>query len=399
MLGTARIRKLIDDARASYWFVPSALVVMAIGLASASVAVDRAVQDWPMLARIAAVTTTAEGARAVVSVIAQSVLGVAGVMFSVTMVAVSFASGQFGPRLIGNFMRDRGNQWSLGILIASFTFALLILRAIQSPAEAGVDGFVPHLSVYLSLGMALLCVFVVIFHVHHIPETISVSNIVAGLGRRFVAEIRAAAGPVENITPTGASVDLTLKTEGYIHTVACEALSALAIRHGWQVSLLAAPGEFVHPRMAVLRVWDGDALTDDLRQALRQCIALGDTKTEDQNLLFIAEQLVEIVARAMSPGVNDPFTAVSCLEWMAAGLTVAAQTDDPLCQISASRLAPITLPFATVLDRSLGDCLPYVRNDALARRTFDRLLTRLAGEARSRHSPAVQALRDRLAAV
>ena len=153
----AKIAKLLQDIRASYWFLPTSMVLLSVLLALLTLYVDRHMDDMPFSLPETFSNTQVDGARSLMSIISQSAFGVAGVMFSMTMVAVSFASGNFGPRLIGNFMRDRGNQLSLGTLIATFVFALMVARAIQDPADAGgedpIKAYVPHLSIMVSMGL------------------------------------------------------------------------------------------------------------------------------------------------------------------------------------------------------------------------------------------------------
>ncbi|WP_394178318.1 DUF2254 domain-containing protein [Yoonia maritima] len=398
---SARVTKVIDDVRASYWFIPAVLVLSAMVLAQATVIADRNPDLIPFKLSFLATSASVDGARAVLSVIAQSVIGVAGVMFSITMVAVTFASGQYGPRLIGNFMRDRGNQWSLGILISTFTYSLLILRAVQSPQAADATMFVPQVSIFVALILALGSVFTVIYHVHHVPETISVSNIIASLGRRFIAEMKRletqdSHPPVPQ--QNGPSVDVAMHTAGYVHGIAATRLSDLATDNGWIVEILAAPGVFVHAQIPMMRVWGPSDLSDEERSALRQCVALGESKTEDQNILFIVEQLVEIVGRAMSPGINDPFTAISCMQWLEAGLAAASKNTDGLGVITEKNISLTLISFERLLDAGLGNCVPYVCDDALARAELERLLDQLSAQANVENKKAVQHLITRLKA-
>lgn len=394
---SAHIKKHIDDVRASYWFIPTVLVLAAIVLAIGSLLVD----GHPTLSKLRPDwiidLVSAEGARAVVSVIAQSMIGVAGVLFSITMLAVSFASGQFGPRLIGNFMRDRGNQWTLGILISTFAFALLVLHAIVNPYDE-VAAFVPHLSILLTMVLAFISVFAMIYHVHHVPETISVSNIIAGLGQRFRDDIQALIGTTASTSgrPSGASVDVFLRSSGYIYTIAQSKLSKIAEDQDWSIEILEPAGEFMHPRRAALRVWGPSMLDEDMVARLRGAVALGRVKTENQNLIFVAEQLVEIVARAMSPGVNDPFTAISCMHWMEAGLAELAGRDDALQVLSAKGVIAEPISFGFLLEHSLGDCRPYVQSDPLTRDAMLKVLHRLADLASTAHRGAIATLIDQV---
>lgn len=140
----AYLLKLLQDVRASYWFLPSLLVLVGLLLASVMGWVDRNPSVVLFNLPKTLLDTQADGARSTLAVIAQSVIGVTGVVFSMTLVAVSFASGNFGPRLIGNFMRDRSTQWSLGILIATFVYALVVLRTVQDEIDGGAAQFVPQ---------------------------------------------------------------------------------------------------------------------------------------------------------------------------------------------------------------------------------------------------------------
>lgn len=398
MFFSARIKKYLDDIRASYWFVPTFLVLSAILLAFAALIVDGHPEISKLRPRWMNDVVSAEGARAIVSVIAQAMIGVAGVMFSLTMLAVSFASGQFGPRLVGNFMRDRGNQYTLGVLISTFTFALLVLRAIESPQD-DVAAFVPHFSIILTMILALVSVFVMIYHVHHVPETISASNIVAGLGQRFGRDIEALLGaePVAVTVYQSDAVDVYLRTSGYIHNIAQDRLGDLAAENGWVIEILETPGAFMNPHRPALRVWGAvSPLSQEVERCLRETVALGLTKTEKQNLIFIAEELVEIVARAMSPGLNDPFTAISCIQWMEAGLSAMVRVDRQLHIFRCEGVLANPIKFDALLNVSLGGCVSYIQDDPLARKEMLNTLERLSDLATDTNRAAVDDLAKRI---
>ncbi|MFC3616026.1 DUF2254 domain-containing protein [Lutimaribacter marinistellae] len=377
--------KTLSDIRASYWFIPTCLAVLSVVLAQLTLWVDGN-PDW-----IAAVLpdsmihTQIDGARATLSVIAQSVIGLAGVMFSITMVAVSFASGNFGPRLIGNFMRDRGNQWSLGILIATFVYALIMLRAVQSKFESEA-AFVPQLSLVVAMGLTFLSVMVVIYFVHHVPETINVSNIAARLGRQLCDDLAATARRVAEPANPRVRNDLprlTLEAVGYVQQMDLDAMNGVAETHGLMIDLLILPGDFVHRDRFVAQVRGG--ASDDTLDELRQSFALGPSKTEDQNVLFLAEQLVEMIARALSPGVNDPHTAINCLNWLTAALAEAGAAGNVFGVAPREYVSVRALTFRDLLDATFGAAWHYVSDDPLARNAFDECLERLCHGA----SPAV----------
>ncbi|QIK40175.1 DUF2254 domain-containing protein [Pontivivens nitratireducens] len=369
MQPTALISKLLQDVRASYWFIPGLLVLAAVALAELMQHLDRGAlaQMLPVSLR----DTQAEGARAMLSVIAQSVIGVAGVMFSMTVVAVSFASSNFGPRLIGNFMRDRANQVSLGIMIATFVYTMLILRAVQDPSAEGadltVDLFVPHLAVLVAIGLALISVVTMIFFVHHIPEAINLANITSGLGERLVAALHASGEPFEDvyeIMPEGLPVQyLTAGGSGYMRTLNAVRLSRLSLDQGWWIEVLEVPGAFLDDDRNVLRIHGGPALNDDLIRELRGCFALGRERSEDQNMMFMIDQLCEVIARALSPGINDPFTAMNCMNWMHVALLLALKEPPGHRGSAYERVLVPVMTFTQLLQAGHSISRPYVATD------------------------------------
>ncbi len=382
----ALVAKYLQDLRASYWFVPTNFAICAVLLAQMTLYLDHSYDLLPESWR----TTQVEGARSTLALISQSMIGVAGVMFSMTIVAVSFASGNFGPRLIGNFMRDRGNQLSLGILIATFVYTLLILRGVQSQFGPDADGaaFVPHLSMVVALGLTAIAVLSMIYFVHHIPEIINVSNISADLGQKLQTAIKMHIEGQSDEDPedTGAFPSrapdhtVSLAQSGYIQTWNRQRLAQLAEDHSLFISVEQLAGDFVSPSSTIVNIWTEDEMTDQHITAVSECFALGPVPTEAQNPLFIVDQLVEMVARAMSPGVNDPFTAINCINWVYVGLTTGANHKGGIKPRAQGRLQYRTLTFDALLERSIGCIAPYVQDDPLVAGHLGKTLLRLQNE-------------------
>ena len=386
----AYFAKLIQDVRASYWFLPSSLVCMAVLVSELTLYIDQNPDLLPFQLPKGLRDTQVEGARSIMTVISQSVFGVAGVMFSMTVVAVTFASGNYGPRLIGNFMRDRGNQLSLGILVATFVYALLITRAIQSPTSEGSDLstelFIPHLSIAIALVATFVSLFTVIYFVHHIPETINVSNITAGLGARLVSDLKALIdkksgddAPQVSFPTRAPDATITLAHSGYIQTMNIAHLRQQAHDNDLLIDVPCPVGEFVTEGTEVLRVWGAD-ISDEDRTHLKESLALGKSRTENQNLLFIVDQLVEMIARAMSPGVNDPFTAINCLNWLHAGTVIAANFKGGLTDTMGGPVQIKQITFHEFLAAGFGASHHYAKSDPLCSRHLRLLLTQLADQ-------------------
>ena len=187
----ARLLRLSNDLRESYWFLPSVMALAALLLALAMVYIDThsgtAWMDrlpWLYAAR-------PDGARSLLSSIGGSMIGVAGTTFSVTIAAVVYASGQYGPRLLSNFMSDRGNQVTLGTFIATFLYSMIVLRTIRSPGEteAGAAAFVPQLALLVAVLLVMCSIAVLIFFIHHVPMRIHINNVIERIGERLIKEI------------------------------------------------------------------------------------------------------------------------------------------------------------------------------------------------------------------
>lgn len=332
--------------QASYWFIPGVMVVMALVLSVVMLRVDVTLGDEWIRDFDVLFENQAVGARTVLSTIAGSMITVAGVTFSMTVVSVSFAAAQFGPRLVGNFMRDAGNQVTLGIFIATFVYCLMILRTVRSAEDGGPDAltvFVPHASILLALVLALACVAVLIYFIHHIPETINIANITAAVGSQLVRDIEERSPTLDgghqeerdgvytaDRQPTGPDArSIESDDHGYLQYVDLGLLVALAARHDAWFELARQPGDFVGSGDALLKYRADADLGESAIADVRNTFRLGRNRTPDQDTLFLADELIEIMARALSPGLNDPFTALGCINWLRSALIAMAVRSNP----------------------------------------------------------------------
>ena len=371
--------QFLRNLRGSYWFVPGTMVIVAIALSAAMLEIDSRLElswaqktSWIFAAR-------SDGARSVLSTIAGSMIGIAGVTFSMTLVSVSFAAANYGPRVIGNFMRDRGNQVTLGTFIATFVYAILVLRRVRGGSD-DLSALVPHLSLLVALFLTLLSVAVLVYFIHHVPETINVSRLIAGIGRSltegmvkvFPAEVgsgsSAERGSSEGRTdqeehPT---LELCSKSIGYLQVLNEDRLFELAREHDLVLVLQFRPGDFAIEGDGLLRVHPGNVSKEAIKELLA-CFAFGSERTAAQDPLFQADQLVEILGRALSPGVNDPYTAISCLQWLQSALCVAATHEPPSARRYDAqgrlRLVARPLTFERLVKSVVSSSLQYVASD------------------------------------
>lgn len=323
--------------RSSLWFVPALLVTASVGLALALVEAQPFVhQDlaarWPRL-----FGAGAEGARGMLGAIATSMITVAGVVFSVTIVALAQTSSQYSPRVLRNFMGDRPTQIVLGAFVAVFTYCLIVLRTIRSGDEGG---FVPSLAVLGGVVMAFVGVGLLIYFIHHVATAIQVSFIVA----RIAAETRVAidrlfpaeAGGSAREVPAGeldgrwdAGRSCEARRTGYVLAVDTDRLMTLAARHDLLLRVRPRIGDFVV---------EGDAILDAVRtagddgipvDALRLCIAIADERDIHQDAAHGLQQLCDIALKALSASVHDPSTASGCIDQIGALLSRAACRPEP----------------------------------------------------------------------
>ena len=350
----------------SFWFVPAVMALVAVGAALGSVAIDRMLGGNWMDGMALAWSGGAEGARSVLSVIAGSTITVVSIVFSITITALAQTSSQYGPRVLRNFTRDRGNQFVLGTFVAAFLFSLLVLRTVRAD---GGEPFVPYLSVNLGIALAVLSIAVLIFFIHHIATSIQADLLIARVGeecREAVANVfpqelgAGAAWPAAELPakPDAPGDLVAAKSVGYVQAVDDDALFDSARRAQVLLTVLARPGDFVSTGRPLARVAPVGALHDRLADAIRDGFDIGDRRTPEQDLAYSVQQLVEIAARALSPGINEPFTALLCIDYLNAALRSLAGRDAPppfrKDDSGAVRVVAYPLQFPEVVQLSLG---------------------------------------------
>jgi uncharacterized membrane protein len=278
---------------------------------------------------------SADAGRQVLIAIAAAVITVVGVVFSITILALSLASQQFGPRMMRNFVRDLGNQITLGVFVGTFVFSTLALGSIAVGGPRGT--FTPRLSIAVAEALLLVDLAVLIYFIHHIAKSIQLPEVIAGIARDLTREIDAefpehkAQANETVIDGLGRSVEelvqliedsggeVPANSSGYLQFVGYAQLVEIAARTDSVIRLRHRPGHFVAAGRPLASVWPRDA-AQQVAQALGKAHVTGPHRTLMQDLVFAIDQLVEIAIRALSPAVNDTFTALTCIDWLSAGL-------------------------------------------------------------------------------
>ena len=333
----ARFNLLLDRLRTGFWFLPSIMLVLAAVLAWVLLDVDQRIDPGIQTAVAWAYSGGPEGARSLLSTIAGSMITAATVTFSLASVALSIASQQYGSRVLRNFMRDRITQVLLGIFISTFIYSVLVVRDIRGTENS--PGFVPAISVTVAIALSLVSLILLVFFVHHISTSIKASHILHVIGADLEAAIpRLFPGTkgdrhicdVSGLDPpSGESQSLTLRHSGYLQWIDLDALLRLSEECNVVIQTIVKPGDFAIAGAEAARIWGTAALSDkETRRAIESFI-LGGERTPAQDVRYQFQQLTEVVIRALSPAINDPFTATIGINQLTSGLSQMASRPRP----------------------------------------------------------------------
>ncbi len=320
-----------ERLRTTLWVVPTIEVVVAVVLFVLTYELDRAAYRHELALPSWVNGGSADAARQILTATAAAVITVVGLVFSITIVALTLASTQFGPRMLRNFVRDRGTQATLGTFVATFVYSVLVLGSVSH----GGNNFVPHLSITVALGLLLVDLGVLIYFIHHVATSIQLPEVIASiagdLSRAITNEVAVdtsreplhdATGPpadevLARLADQGATVPAP--ASGYLQFVGYSTLVDIASGSDAVIELLHRPGHFVVEGLPLAKVWPIEAATRG-RAGLKPAHATGAHRTLAQDLTFAIDQLAEIAIRALSPAVNDTFTALTCIDWLGDGL-------------------------------------------------------------------------------
>lgn len=328
VLSGGRSRQALIELRSSFWFLPAVIIIASMGLALGLVELDRQVGEELMHWSPRWFDNDPEGARSVLQAIAGSMATVAGVVFSITIVALAQASTQYTTRVLRNFMRDRLNQSMLGIFLGVYLYCLLVMRSIIG----GAGTFVPSLALLAAVALTILAGATFIVFIHHIASSIQASELaraiteetMAALDVEFSPQVSSCQnrdympGPGETWQP------LPARDVGYIQTIDMQALMDFACAYDTVVRMERGVGDFVAPGWTMASIARPGPASAKMVEELNRIYAVDSYRTIDQDAAFGFRQLVDIALKALSPGINDTTTAVTCIEHLSALLSYCA---------------------------------------------------------------------------
>ena len=333
----------LEYFRTRFWLLPAVMTILASVLASVTPFLDERYYklldgggESPLLYGLT-YGGDAEGARTLLGTVSGSAIGLAGTVFSITVAALTLASSQLGPRLLRQFIADRGNQFTLGVFVGTFVYGLLVLRHVR-----GGDGdaeFVPHLSVTVAVALAVLSLAVLIWFIHHLAQSIQPASVIEHVGhelKELVADLdRSPCGDDAEVDEQAILADfgpdaqgnttVGAKKTGYVVTVNYTGIYKFCKRHNVTAYLLHRPGSYVFERTPLMLVRPPVPEAGDLAKDVQ----ISAHRTPAQDVEFARDQLVELAVRALSPGTNDPFTAMNCIDRLGAALAQLGQVDLP----------------------------------------------------------------------
>ena len=319
------IRLFWENLSSNFWFIPTILSIVVTIVHFFLIHADRTFRD-EILQKIDFLWVGGiDGAREVLSTIATATISLTGVTFSVTIVALSLASSQFGPRILRNFLKDRGNQFVLGTFISTFVYSLLVLRTLSKVNE---EFFVPLISVTVAIVISLVSVGTLVYFIHHISVSIQAPEVVTRAFQELETilqgiyaekEFDEASKEAENrdyldIKVFHNALQIHSKKSGYLRSIEADNLLALASESNLVLKIFVKTGKYLTSQDVLLEASPKENCSDEIQEVLRTHFVVGDTRTPFEDIEFAISQLVEVAVRALSPGINDPFTAIHCLD-------------------------------------------------------------------------------------
>jgi uncharacterized membrane protein len=370
----------------SIWAIPASFCLASLLIGLLMVSLDRHFtnlsDDWQTFAM------SVDSARQILSVIAGAVISVAGVSFSVTMVALTLTSGQYGPKVLRHFLEDNASKISLGLFLGTFVYTLVVLTGYVKTDQ-------PRLSVLTALLMALLAIVGFVHFIHRIATDLQADEIVQRIGARLresLKELAQMANPSRR--PCGTQewrrkarghrgFPIGASDHGYVQAVDYAGLVAWSEAHDCCLQIRVRAGDFVIKGTAVLKVYGcaSDTVEGEVDR-LNAHIITGPVRTAAQDPEFPITQLSQIAARALSPGINDPGTAISCVDSFCLALAEIVDRDMPGNQFvdddGEVRLLARAFDFEGVLKAIFAPLRQFARTDVSVTVSLFESLSRLA---------------------
>lgn len=280
------------------------------------------------------IEASVDSARAVLTTVAGATATVAGIVFALTAVAVQLASSMYSPRVIQGYMRDRLQQSVIGVVSGTFTFSLLALASVEDPLD-GSFGTAPRMTVTIGVVLGVVAFGFIVVNIDHVVRTLRADAIIRRLTDQTLAAIRryhpedAAHDPGELELPDAESVTVAAKGRGWLRSIDRDWLLE-ELPPGTLVRLDTSVGSLLREGGPVATIWSDGLDADQAAELVHDATVVGASRSLDQDPIYGIRLLVDVALRALSPGVNDPTTAV----------TVVLHLTGPLSEVLRRELPP-----------------------------------------------------------
>ncbi len=352
MLHSPRLRSWWDDVQDSLWLIPALGTLLCGALAFFLVWLDHRLTLGSSGDGVSWVFTGgSEGARGVLSAIAASLITVTGTIFSIAIVAMQLASGQFTPRVLRHFTGDRANQVVLAVFIGTFTYSMLVLRTVRGEDDEG-DAFVPVVSVSVAILLSLVCIGLLIFFIHHSARSIQISVILDTAADDTAALVREhfREHPEGGFDLTGPPVHdgppfvVCCREGGYLQHLDEDDLLAVAGERNVTIRVLEPVGAFTYEGTELARVWPAASVDEETERRIHDTFVTGIERTLHHDVAFGVRQLADIAIKSLSPGINDPTTATQAVDRLGGILVMAGRRLPPARILTADGRPAVFLP-------------------------------------------------------
>lgn len=329
-----------DKLKATFWLIPVVLIVASISLSFLLLYVDRLYQFTQEGLGKFLFVNSSDSARSILSTISAAMMGVAGTVFSITLVALTLASSQFGSRLIKNFMYVKLNQVVLGAYISTYLYCLLVLNAVQ---DANDYTFIPSLSILVAIILAITNIILLIIFIHQIAISLQADKVISDISdilykqidSLFPEKMGKPKQSEENIdvatiiSEYQMCISLKSTKNGYLQHIDSDPLMDIITKNNALLELYFRPGGHMVEGEEIGLLYTNDQWEKKELDTIFKQFEIGKTKTSQQDIEFSIHQMVEIASRALSPGINDPYTAMTCIDNLTAIMACLAQTKFP----------------------------------------------------------------------
>jgi uncharacterized membrane protein len=329
------VRYTWDRLQVSFWFAPVVMSLGAVLLAWAMYWVDSHIPNETLQDSRFILSGTPGEIRTMLISLASTVLATAGVVFTLLTLPLSTVAAQYGSRLLRVFLGDRTTQIVLGTFVATFVYCLAAALSIP-PASVQPEG--PQITATVGLLLVLATFSSLILLVHHISTMLQAPKIAAAAGAELLDVVLSEIPDVMSIdgreggseTRPDSLVEkdaypVRVNQTGYIQYIDPQYMLTLAQEKDLVVRLLRKPGHLVWREARVALVWPAARIDEELDRQIRKAFRIGNGRTPTQDVAYAVNQLVEMAVRAMSPAINDPFTAMTCLDYIGEGLALFIQ--------------------------------------------------------------------------